>query len=254
VKRSVADPPRFHGAQHRGERHAAAAQPCCDALLLPAGRNTLRGFVICDGAGGEPAVARGAALGAAAAWGALLAVRRQMRRQHHRPLLPAVLQARFCHTYRQRRRWGPRCDHTMLACLWDRQLLLIAQVGDSSVLLRRRGCWTMPVTPAKGEFANQTLFMRPDTPATAVALWWCRSAEVEAVIGFSDGLEAAFLGATPGNPTQLQINASLAELVLQSHQQRSHEPGYGTWLQQSLADDALALLSDDDRTLVLASR
>jgi len=27
--------PRFCGAQHRGERHAALDQPCCDALLMP---------------------------------------------------------------------------------------------------------------------------------------------------------------------------------------------------------------------------
>ena len=252
--RIPADPPRFYGAQHRGERHTAAAQPCCDALLLPHGRNSLRGFVICDGAGGEPAVARGAALGARAAWGALLAVRRQLRRQprQHLPLL--LLQARFRSAYLQRRRQGPRTDHTMLACLWDRQRLLLAQVGDSTVLLRRGGAWELPLPPAKGEFANQTSFLRPDTPSPAIALWCCPARTVETVIGFSDGLEAAFLGSMPGNPSTLQVNGALADLVRNEHRQRSQQAGYGGWLTQSLAAEALAQLSDDDRTLVIASR
>jgi hypothetical protein len=252
--RAPADPPRFHGAQHRGERHSAAAQPCCDALLLPRGRNSLRGFVICDGAGGEAAVARGAALGARAAWHALLAVRRQLRRQQRRPLTVPLLKARFRASYLQQRRQGPSSDHTMLACLWDRQRLLLAQVGDSTVLLRRGGVWELPLPPTKGEFANQTTFLRPHTPAHAIALWCCPAHEVEAVIAFSDGLEAAFLGARPGSPDQLQVNGSLAELVCSEHRQRSQQPGYGDWLAQSLAAEALAQLSDDDRTLVIASR
>ncbi|MEB3275759.1 MAG: protein phosphatase 2C domain-containing protein, partial [Cyanobacteriota bacterium] len=199
-------------------------------------------------------VARGAALGARAAWDALLAVRHQLRRQPRRALPLPLLQARFRRAYLQRRRQGPRSDHTMLACLWDRQRLLLAQVGDSTVLLRRNGVWELPLPPAKGEFANQTSFLRPDTPARAIALLCCPAQEVEAVIAFSDGLEAAFLGAMPGDPSQLQVNGSLADLVHSEHRQRSQQPGYGDWLAQSLAAEALAQLSDDDRTLVIASR
>ena len=102
-----------------GERHAALAEPCCDALWIPPRRSGVGGFVICDGAGSTAAVAQAAASGTRAGGQAL-------RLLHRRIAL------------------GPsprRADHTLLVCLWDRQLLLVARVGDSSLLLRRNGRW-----------------------------------------------------------------------------------------------------------------
>lgn len=238
--------PRFHGARHCGERHRLAGQPCCDALLLHRGG----GFVICDGAGGSAAVAASAHAGARAAWWALSAVRRQLRRQPHTPV--ALLQRRFAAAFRHRRR-APWRDHTVLACCWDRQHLLLAQVGDSSLLLRRHGHWQLPLQPHKGDSPNETTFMRCGTPAAAIGLLWLPAQEVEALIAFSDGLEAAFLAPHPGRPEQLEANAPLADLVLREHRQRRGGRSYPAWLAASLADPALQALSDDDRTLVIAA-
>lgn len=142
----------------------------------------------------------------------------------------------------------------MLACLWDRHWLLIAQVGDSSLLLRRRGRWELPLTPGKGSSANETTFLRSQTPATCIGLHRTPAAEVEALIAFSDGLEAAFLAPAPGDPQRFVVHEALAELVLQQHRQRRGSRTYPAWLQASLADPGLADLSDDDRTLVIAAR
>jgi len=267
-------PPRFIGARWRGERHQRAAQPCCDALWLagPAGR--LSGFVICDGAGGTPAVAHGAVQGSRAAWRALLSLQREMERQQRRPdpspIALTALQRRFRDVFFQSlspagcsrsrsRAWGAdsvrtRCDHTVLACLWDRRRLLVAQVGDSSLLVRRQGRWQLPIAPHKGECANETTFLRPTTAPGTIALWWAPADQIDAVIGFSDGLEAAFLSPCPDAPEQLLPNAELAELLQQEHRLRSGWRGYADWLQASLADPGLAALSDDDRTLVIAAR
>ena len=205
--------------------------------------------MICDGAGGTPAVARSAQLSAHAGWQALLLLRRQLARPACRHHLHSHrhLQQCFLQAFWRRRRPGPIADHTLLACLWDRQRLLIAQVGDSTLLQHRQGRWQLPLPPARGEYANETTFLRSHTPASDVGLWWAPAQQIEAVIGFSDGLEAAFI--------QEQVpNGPLADLVIQAHQQHLGWRGYPAWLARSLADPALAALSDDDRTLVVAAQ
>jgi hypothetical protein len=241
--------PRIAGARYRGERHQRSGEPCCDALLLCPSA----GFVICDGAGGTHAVARSAAAGARAAWRALLALQRNLDRQPRcDPALP-VLQQRFHQAFLHHRPPAPLRDHTLLACLWSRRRLLVVQVGDSSLLLRRAGRWQLPLPPHKGECANETTFVRPTTPTAAIQLWHGPASDVEAVLAFSDGLEAAFLAPTPAAPERLQVNAALADLVVAEHQRRCGWRGYTAWLEASLADPALARLSDDDRTLVIAT-
>lgn len=128
------------------------------------------------------------------------------------------------------------------------------QVGDSSLLVRQNGSWRCPISPAKGDYANQTTFVRRRTPLSAFQLWQAAARDVEAVLAFSDGLESAFLGAPAPGCAAPQVNAPLAELVLAEHQRRQGGRGYTSWLARSLADPALASLSDDDRTLVIASR
>jgi hypothetical protein len=271
---------RLGGARLQGERHRQASQPCCDALLLvpsspnaraPGFRSTgvalaappapgVAGFVICDGAGGSEKVARGAQRAAHATWSALLALWREHRRRLRLPssntaFMPGHMHRRFLATFRTASAPAPPgIDHTALACLWDRHHLLVARVGDSSLLLRRHGRWEMPLAPQKGEAANETVFLRPSLAPWLVGLCCLPTDGIEAVIGFSDGLEAAFLSPTPGEPSRPAINAPLADLVLHHHRGRCGWRGYSAWLEQSLADQSLAQLSDDDRTLVIASR
>lgn len=231
--------PRIVGARWRGEGHVARQQACCDALFLPRPSPHLSGFVICDGAGGTAAVARSAQLSAQAGWRALLLVRRHLGQPQ--------LQQRFLSAFWHSRARGPISDHTLLACLWDRQRLLVAQVGDSSLLLRRQGRWQLALPPTHGQYANETTFLRPNTPPAELGLCWAPAQAVEAVIGFSDGLEAGFL-------QDNEPNAPLAEVVIAAHRKHLGWRGYPSWLASSLADPALAALSDDDRTLVVAAR
>jgi len=241
--------PRFSGAQHRGERHAALDQPCCDALMLPRQSFGLSGFVLCDGAGGSAAVAHSAVASARAGWLALLRLRRELR-----PALEPRLLLQFRNRLMQRR--GPVAlhDHTLLACCWDRRRLIVLQVGDSTLLVRQGGQWHSPLPPAKGHYANQTTFLRRHTPTQSIQCWQAPAAEVEAVVAFSDGLESAFLGPARPGCDQPQVNAGLADLVIREHRRRHGARSYPVWLARSLADPGLAQLSDDDRTLVIASR
>lgn len=241
-------------------------EPCCDALWLPPRTAALRGFVLCDGAGGSAAVARAAEAGSRAGWQALRLLHRSLRRRQTgaRPAVLAAalseparkqqLLAAFRHRSRALGQRCPRADHTLLACLWDRQLLLVARVGDCSLLLRQHGQWRLPLPPAHGTYANETTFLRPSTPTAHLELWCTETAAVEALIGFSDGLEPAFLAPCPGQPEQLQPNQQLADLVLAEHRRRRGWRGYCRWLEHSLADPAIAALSDDDRSLVITSR
>ena len=253
MKRRFTDPPRIIGSRVRGELHASLNQPCCDALFLPRQCQGLQGFVICDGAGGSAAVAAKAWDGSRAAWRALLAVRRALNRS---PLhVPAAIQLQtlFLGAFLRSRRRQMAGNHTVLACLWDRRRVLVAQVGDSSLLVRKQGVWQLPVLPHKGGFANETAFLRSDTSASAISLWWTPSSMVEAVIGFSDGLEAAFLAPQPGHPERLEPNRALADLVLEHHHKHLGSPSYANQLEASLRDPAIQALSDDDRTLVIAA-
>ena len=246
---AVISVPRFCGARHRGERHAALDQPCCDALLLPRQGSGLSGFVLCDGAGGSAAVARSAFASARAGWLALLHLRRDLSGTPSQRLL------RQFHTRLLRRRGtAPLLDHTLLACYWDRRRLLVLQIGDSTLLVRQAGQWSCPLPPAKGDYANQTTFVRRHTPVESIQFWQMPAAEVEAVLAFSDGLESAFLDPARPGCKQPQTNAALADLVIHEHRRRHAARSYPAWLARSLSDPALAQLSDDDRTLVIASR
>lgn len=164
-----------------------------------------------------------------------------------RPIDLDRLRLPFLQAFWHQRRGGPIADHTLLACLWEHRRLLVAQVGDSSLLLRRQGRWQLVLPPARGEYANETTFLRPNIRPQELQLWMAPADTIEALIGFSDGLEAAFLDG-------LQPHAPLAELVLQEHRRHRGWHGYRSWLAHSLADPALAALSDDDRTLVVAAR
>ena len=255
---------RCEGAVICGERHAALAEPCCDALWIPPRPSGLGGFVICDGAGSTAAVAQAAASGTRAGWQALRLLHRRLRRELScggRVGLAAAwgsaatktrLLAAFNHRRTALAPSPRRADHTLLGCLWDRQLLLVARVGDSSLLLRRNGRWQLPLQPARGAYANETCFLRPGSGPDDLELWCTPVAAVEALIGFSDGLEPAFLAPVPGQPERLAPNQQLAELVLREHRRRRGGRGYRRWLARSLADPALGALSDDDRSLVIA--
>jgi hypothetical protein len=257
---------RCSGAVIRGERHGARGEPCCDALWIAPRRAPLAGFVICDGAGGTPAVARAASAACRSGYQALLLLHRQLRSRLARgeaaglagALESPALKQRFLAAFRHRgATTARRCtgaDHTLLACLWDRQLLLVARVGDCSLLLRQGGLWQLPLPPAHGTYANETCFLRPGTPTADLALWCTATPAVEALIGFSDGLEAAFLAPLPAQPQQLQPNQQLAELVHGEHRRRRGWRSYRPWLERSLAEPAIAALSDDDRSLVISSR
>jgi hypothetical protein len=183
----------------------------------------------------------------------LLAVQRELQRSYPQEPAMGLLQARFHHAFLHARRDSPRVNHTVLACVWDRRRLLMAQVGDSSLLLLRNGHWELGVEPSKGEFANETTFLRRETPHEAISLRWMSSRGIDAVIGFSDGLEAAFLSPRPGSPSQSEPNHQLADLIFREHRHRCGWRGYRAWLRASLNDEVIRSLSDDDRTLVIGS-
>jgi methyl coenzyme M reductase subunit C-like uncharacterized protein (methanogenesis marker protein 7) len=110
------------------------------------------------------------------------------------------------------------------------------------------------LAPAKGIYANETTFLRKQTPVSSFQLWQSPSSAVEAVIAFSDGMESAFLSPPLLGHCLPETNGPLADLVIAEHRRRHGARSYPTWLARSLADPGLAQLSDDDRTLVIASR
>jgi hypothetical protein len=186
---------------------------------------------------------------ARAAWIALMKLRRVIG-----PRPDDQLMVQFKARLLRRRGRVPLLDHTLLACCWDRRRLLVVQLGDTSLLVHQGGRWSCPIVPAKGVYANQTAFLRRKTQPGEFQLWQSSATTVDAVVAFSDGLESAFLGTSPHGGDGPQANAPLADLVVREHQHRQGGLGYPGWLSQSLGAPALAQLSDDDRSLVIASR
>jgi hypothetical protein len=246
---------RVLAASVAGTSHAAAGEPCADSCAVrvlggPRGSGTLVA-VAADGAGASPRAAEGARL-------ACLAIVEEAEREG--TLVPGFARAdavRWVEAVR-RRIAEAAAEHqdphdfscTLLVALVGARRAFFFQIGDGVIVYRRQdGGWVPALWPQTGEYANTTWFVTDRDAETR--LQTAEAAHVDEVALLTDGLQS---------------------LALRLRTREVHEPFFTPMFERlrgeadGCSDVLLAELraflqsapvnrrTDDDKTLVLASR
>lgn len=183
------------GATATGRRHETLGQPCQDAVAT---RQTgkISVAVLADGAGSAAAAEIGARV-------AVDTVAALLQKRFHefidssaesfgRALLGNIRRA-LARTARSMALESRDLACTLLACASDGRHLLVTQLGDGRVGIRHRatGQWHLLFEPAKGEFANETVFVTSESAPSHLRCARLTMSEVDAVVLMSDGTEAS---------------------------------------------------------------
>jgi hypothetical protein len=243
-----------------GTSHVAAAQPCQDAHFHveatgPDGERTMA-LAVSDGAGTAALAEVGAAL-ACDTFGRLVAAYIGQGGRVEtigRPLVERWIAGVVYRLELHARETGAALDDyacTLMAAVVGERQAVFVQIGDGAIVLSARAGWKHVFWPQHGEFANTTNFIT--SAHRCKALEFETSGEpVEELALFTDGLE---------------------NLVLQKAARAVHAPFFDSMfpaVRRSTASGVDAELSralgvylssapvndrtDDDKTLVLASR
>jgi hypothetical protein len=138
---------------------------------------------------------------------------------------------------------------TLLVTLVHPQRSVIASVGDGvAVAQEAGGHWLLPIPPARGEYANETIFLT--SPG------WPERLQIESLSAtpsrlalFSDGLLRLALNLAAATPHAPFFDSVFAYLTTQPTLTATAEA-----LDQFLQSDRVNARTDDDKTLVVAWR
>lgn len=141
---------------------------------------------------------------------------------------------------------------TLVAAIVSPTHACFFQVGDGAIVIRPRGDdWAYVFWPQHGEYINTTLFVT-DPAAVLSAEFACNAGAVDEVAVFTDGIEALVLHQATQSVHSPFFDKIFAPVrVLPA-------PGYNedlsSKLEAYLASPVICERTDDDKTLLLASR
>ena len=124
--------------------------------------------------------------------------------------------------------------------------VLVAQLGDGAIVLRKGGEYRVAVWPQQGEFANTTNFLTGRAWEQKREMLEIR-AECDAVVMFSDGLQQLVLRYATREP-----EVRFVEPLVASIDSSGALTELETSLQAFLASERVNSRTDDDKTLVVA--
>lgn len=254
-------PWRAAAASAIGERHVADAKGCEDAHVVRTA--TIGGerwliAVSADGAGSAAHAAAGARLAAGAfadAVGASLAALADG------PLPPALVRGWILAA---RARLAAEAEAageplrafaaTLLAAVVGEQRSVFVQIGDGAIVVAgdEAGSWSWMFEPHKGEYANETHFLTDEDGADRARIACLATAPPEVAI-FSDGLERLLIQEAP----QREVVAEFFEDMLppvRALPAEGRDAALSDMLGEYLCSDAINERTDDDKTLILATR
>lgn len=136
---------------------------------------------------------------------------------------------------------------TFLGAVLGPEFACFLQVGDGAIVVRRAEAerWRLLFRPARGEYANETMFVTSDEAPHALQARLLESAP-DAVVLFTDGLENVALHRPEAEPHGPFFDY-VTELVM-----RAEDPHAA--VRAFLASAPLRQRVDDDLTLVVAVR
>ena len=141
---------------------------------------------------------------------------------------------------------------TLLVTLVRPERAVFWQIGDGAICFRSREQESFHVVfwPDKGEYANTTFFVTDENAAERLEFDWTEEGILELAV-FSDGIERLALNFSSGEAHGAFFDGLLPYL-------RTREPGYideiAKQLAGFLASERINKRTDDDKTLILASR
>ncbi len=139
---------------------------------------------------------------------------------------------------------------TLLVAVLAPRWLACLQVGDGVIVARHGGGLEAITRPAKGEYANQTDFVTMDEYVTRAQIRVLQRDDVDALAVMSDGLEALAVELASNTPFAPFFESLFAFASSDHHVQAV----YSEALAQELRSDKVNRLTDDDKTLVVATR
>jgi hypothetical protein len=262
---------RTLSASVAGTAHARAGDPCADASavrVLPRGDGSLLVAVAADGAGASPRAKDGARLACdaivaqARQWAAAARPGKRPKRGERsgaRDLRAFQREdvARFVAAARERVVAAARRESqderdfscTLLVALVDPHAGVFFQIGDGAIVYQENGRYVPALWPQSGEYANCTSFLTdPDASSRVQAK---RVRGVHEVALFTDGLQGLalhFASRAAHGPFFAPMFARLRAVRAVRPRRLAGE------LEAFLDSSAVNQRTDDDKTLVLATR
>lgn len=252
---------RVSAASAIGTSHLKMATPCQDShgcrLLHDARGEPILLLVVSDGAGSASRSDEGSALACAtlmdcvedflARGGRLSAVDRPMAQSW-------LTQAQRRITSRAEECGATPRDFacTLLAAIIAPDMAAFLQVGDGAMIASDpNGGWAWVHWPQRGEFANTTFFITEASASEQLAFDMIRM-PVHEVAAFSDGIESLVL-----HYATQSVHAPFFDKIfgpVRALEQEGVDARLSASLERYLQSPAICERTDDDKTLVLASR
>lgn len=143
---------------------------------------------------------------------------------------------------------------TLLGAVVGPRSAAFLQVGDGAIVFAPRGgahgAFEVAFPPRRGEYANETVFAS-DPRADAALDFRVHPGPVEELALFSDGLQNLVLDARSNRPHGRFFEPMFTAV---RHARAGHSPGLARALARFLASPNVRRRTDDDTSLVLASR
>jgi hypothetical protein len=141
---------------------------------------------------------------------------------------------------------------TLLAAIVSETHTAFLQVGDGAIVIRPRGDnWCHVFWPQHGEYINTTVFI---TDATALASFeFCANSDViDEVAAFTDGIEALVLHYATRTVHDPFFDGMFP--AVRALPRAGYDEALSEKLGQYLGSPTICCRTDDDKTLLLASR
>ena len=122
------------------------------------------------------------------------------------------------------------------------------QIGDGAIILGRGGVYGVVFWPQSGEYANSTNFITADEYRDRLE-FLATTSRFSDVALFTDGIERLALRFETRTP-----HAPFFEPLFRALRATDDVEGLSEGLRKFLASDSVQIRSDDDKTLILASR
>ncbi len=250
---------RYAKAAVTGTSHAAQGRGCEDfaaARLIGTVRGNVLAACVCDGAGSSLQAATGAKVAAEA----FLNVAGDRLRDSggvigETDLGDFLSFAALAVTLRAFTEKQPARDYasTLVAALVADTWSAFVQIGDGAIVVpSAEGRWELVFEPQRGTYANETYFLT-DEDARQRAHVSLRPYVVAEVSLFSDGLERLLIREAVGSPVADAFFNEMLPAVRESSA-AGEDLVLANALAAYLSSEAINARTDDDKSLILASR
>ena len=249
-------------ASSTGTSHLAAARPCQDshgcAVLHDSGKRPVVVLVASDGAGSAAVADVGASLACRSFVRLVedyLSGGGQVKNIGRKLVERWIAGIVFGLTHHAEARGHALQDYacTLLAAIVTEGAAVFVQIGDGAIVVSggMAGAWNYVFWPQHGEFANSTNFLTSESPCQALE-FASNDGAFEEIALFSDGLENLVL-----RRAEKAVYAPFFDTMFKSVR-RSQASGIDETLSRELerylSTPPITLRTDDDKTLILASR